>query len=162
MTANIHNDPFISPSSHRVFNVGGNIGGHVATFKTTGRETDGAYSVMASIIPQAAEVPPHIHTRESEGFYVVEGQMEFILGEDTVVANSGDFIHSPKGQYHTWRNTGVIPAKILFIFTPAGIENLFDEIGVPVQGPGSMEFVTPQYVEKFHDACRRYGIETRF
>jgi hypothetical protein len=61
--------------------------------------------------------------------------MEFLLGEDTVVASSGEFVYSPKGQFHTWKNTGSIPAKVLFFFTPAGIERLFDEIGVPVEGP---------------------------
>jgi uncharacterized cupin superfamily protein len=51
---------------------------------------------MASIIQPDAGVPPHIHTRESEGFYIVEGQMEFLLGDKTVVANTGDFVHSPR------------------------------------------------------------------
>ena len=52
--------------------------------------------------------------------------MEFRLGEKIVVANAGDFVHSPQGELHTWKNTGSIPAKVLFFFTPAGIEKLFD------------------------------------
>jgi hypothetical protein len=88
--------------------------------------------------------------------------MEFLLGEDTVVASSGEFVYSPKGQFHTWKNTGSIPAKVLFFFTPAGIERLFDEIGVPVEGPGSMESITLEYLEKFHEACQRHGVQTQF
>ena len=158
MTTKTHNDLFLNPSPNRIFNVGG----HISTFKITGKDTDGSYSLMASIIEPDAGVTPHIHSLESEGFYIVQGQMEFLLGDRIVIANAGDFVHSPKGEFHTWKNTGSIPAKVLFFFTPAGIENLFDEIGVPVEGPGSMESITPEYLEKFHEACQRYGCQTRF
>ena len=56
------------------------------TFLVTGEETGGAYFVMQALVPPGGGPPPHIHTREDETFYLLEGQVEFLFGEETIVA----------------------------------------------------------------------------
>ncbi|MEH2418236.1 cupin domain-containing protein [Nostoc sp.] len=65
--------------------------------------------------------PPHIHSRKDEAFYIQEGSIEFYLDEQTVVATSGTFLHSPKGQLHSFKNIGSVPAKMLIWATPGGL-----------------------------------------
>ena len=62
-------------------------------------------------------------------FYVVEGSYAFQLGDTTVVADKGSFIHVPKGTVHGFRNIGVSPGKLMDCHTPGGFERFFEEAG---------------------------------
>src|ERR671924_1862449 len=96
------------------------------TFLVTGEESGGAYFAMEALVPPGGGPPPHIHTREDETFYLLEGSVEFRLGEDTVVAGPGDFVNVPRGTMHRFENTGSGTARIILTFTPAGIEHWFE------------------------------------
>jgi hypothetical protein len=74
---------------------------------------------MQALVPPGGGPPPHIHTREKETFYVLEGNVEFLLGEQTVVAGPGDFVNVPRGTVHRFQNTGTATARIILIFTRA-------------------------------------------
>src|SRR6476659_8204106 len=74
------------------------------TFLVTGEETGGAYFVMEALVPPEGGPPPHIHTKEDETFYVLEGQIEFLLGEELIVAGPGDFVSIPRGTVHRFKN----------------------------------------------------------
>ena len=76
------------------------------TFLVTGEETGGAYFVMQALVPPGGGPPPHVHTREDETFYLLEGQVEFLFGEETIVAGPGDFVNVPRGTVHRFLNTG--------------------------------------------------------
>jgi quercetin dioxygenase-like cupin family protein len=97
------------------------------TFLITGRESDGAYFVMEAWVPPAGGPGPHIHTREDETFYVLEGEIEFLLGEDLITARTGDFVNVPRGTVHRFTNTGTETARMVLTFTPAGMEGFFEE-----------------------------------
>jgi mannose-6-phosphate isomerase-like protein (cupin superfamily) len=73
--------------------------------------------------------PLHLHTREDEYSYVLEGRVGARLGDDEVVAGPGELIFKPRGQWHTFWNAGDAPARILEIIAPAGLERLFREFG---------------------------------
>lgn len=84
--------------------------------------------IEAEIQPQ--EGPPlHVHDRENEAYYVLSGEFEFVCGEDTFRGGAGTFVHSPRGVPHRYRNVGATAGRILFSFTPAGIERFFAELG---------------------------------
>ena len=90
------------------------------TFLITGEETGGAYFAMEAIVPPGGGPPPHIHQREDETFYLVEGEVEFRVGEETVTAGPGDFVNVPRGTVHNFRNAGTETARIVLTFTPGG------------------------------------------
>lgn len=123
------------------------------TFLVTGEETGGAYFAMEALVPQGGGPPPHIHSREDETFYLLDGRIEFMLGDETVVAGTGDFVSVPRGLVHCFRNTGTETARLVLTFTPAGIERWFEEIldrapnAVTVEDvPDNVEEVAARYV----------------
>jgi quercetin dioxygenase-like cupin family protein len=132
------------------------------TFLVTGEESNGAYFAMEALVPPAGGPPPHIHRREDETFYLVDGEIEFLLDDETVMAGPGDFVNVPRGTVHRFRNTGSQTARMVLTFTPAGIERWFDETleqapnAVSVEDvPDNLDEVAARYVE----AAPRYGLE---
>jgi quercetin dioxygenase-like cupin family protein len=97
------------------------------TFLVTGEESRGAYFAMEALVPPGGGPPPHIHTREDESFYLLAGQIEFLLGEQTVLAGPGDYVNVPRGTVHCFRNSGTETARMVLTFTPAGREKWFEE-----------------------------------
>jgi quercetin dioxygenase-like cupin family protein len=131
-------------------------------FLVTGAESGGAYFAMEALVPPGGGPPAHIHTREDETFYVLEGSVEFLLGEQTVTAGPGDFVNVPRGTVHRFEAVGTETAKIVLTFTPAGLEHWFEETleAAPTQVdiadvPDNVEGVAARYAE----AAPRYGLE---
>jgi quercetin dioxygenase-like cupin family protein len=108
--------------------------GMLIKFKALGEDTGGEYSLYEQTVPPGAGAPPHIHHSETEAFYILQGEFEFLNNDHTVRANTGDFIFVPKGNLHGFRNIGEGIAKFLAITTPGGLhEKLLGEIGEPAK-----------------------------
>jgi mannose-6-phosphate isomerase-like protein (cupin superfamily) len=104
--------------------------GMLITFKAVGKETGGAYSVYVATIPASMGAPPHIHHQETEAFYILEGELDFIADERAVHATSGDFLRVDKGVLHGYTNPGPAIARYVGIVTPGGLhEQLFAALG---------------------------------
>lgn len=130
------------------------------TFLVTGDESGGAYFVMEAVVPPGGGPPPHVHTREDETFYVLEGEIEFLLGRELVHAVAGHFVSVPRGTVHRFRNRGTETARMILTFTPAGIERWFEETlerapNGATDAPDNHEEVAARYVA----AAPRYGLE---
>jgi mannose-6-phosphate isomerase-like protein (cupin superfamily) len=78
--------------------------------------------------PRALAAPLHLHTREDEYSYVLEGRMGALLGDEVVEAGPGDLVHKPRNQWHTFWNASDEPTRILEIISPAGFERFFREL----------------------------------
>ena len=78
--------------------------------------------------PRALAAPLHMHTREDEYSYVLEGRLGALLGDDVVEAGPGDLVHKPRNQWHTFWNASDEPTRILEIISPAGFERFFREL----------------------------------
>lgn len=131
------------------------------TFLVTGEESGGAYFVMEALVPAGGGPPPHVHTREDETFYVLEGEIEFLLGEATITAGPGDFVNIPRGTVHRFENTGTETARLILTFTPAGIEHWFEETLDPAPNDVSAEDVPDNLEEvgaRYVAAATRYGL----
>ena len=110
--------------------------GDIYTFLATSAETDGEYFVMEGLVPPDAGPPPHIHHNQVETFYVVEGELEILLGDQVHEAKAGDFVHVSKGTPHRFINRSQTPAKMILTFVPAGdIEQFFREAFEQASGP---------------------------
>jgi mannose-6-phosphate isomerase-like protein (cupin superfamily) len=78
--------------------------------------------------PRALAAPLHLHTREDEYSFVLQGRMGALLGDDVVEAGPGDLVFKPRNQWHTFWNAGDEPCRILEIISPAGFEDFFREL----------------------------------
>jgi len=105
--------------------------GDFYAIKTTAQQTGGAYSVTEIKSFPGNGPPPHIHHKEDECFYVVEGAFSVILGDHVFDVADGDFVRIPKGTPHTYKNVGAIPGQMLVILSPGGFEQLWAELGQP-------------------------------
>jgi quercetin dioxygenase-like cupin family protein len=136
--------------------------GDVYRFLATGEDTNGKYALWEAIVPPGGGPPPHVHSREEEGFYILEGEITFQIGGQPVVATAGMFANMPVGTPHSFRNESAQSAKMLISVAPAGIENMFFEVGEPVdQGAITAVPPTKAEIEKFLQVAPRYGIEVR-
>jgi quercetin dioxygenase-like cupin family protein len=109
-------------------------GGGLATIKATGEETDGIYSVVEVLETQGAKAPLHLHRKEDEAFYVLEGEMTFEIGEQRIKASAGSFLFGPKDVPHTYRvDSG--PARLLFLLSPPGFEGFIEAVSKPAKAP---------------------------
>lgn len=134
--------------------------GDLYTFLVTGEETGGAYFAMEALVPPGGGPPPHIHRNEDETFYVLEGTCSFLLGEKTITAGAGDFVHVARGTVHRFRNEGTATARLILTFTPSGIEHFFEETLHRAPDPTMHPPEAPEVVgARYAEAGPRYGIE---
>jgi quercetin dioxygenase-like cupin family protein len=126
--------------------------GDIVTVKITGEDTDGAYTIIHTVSPPQGGPPLHIHHREDEAFYVLEGEFEIQCGENKIQAVPGSFVFAPREIPHSFRNINSGPSKVLILATPAGIEKFFEELSeLAKQGPPD--------IEKVKEIAQRYEIE---
>src|SRR5262245_34297832 len=136
--------------------------GDVYRFLATGEETNGKYALWEAVVPPGGGPPPHVHSREEEGFYILDGEITFLIGEERVVATAGMFANMPVGTPHSFKNESDRPAKMLISVAPAGLEEMFFEVGVPVaQGATTAPPPTPEEIERLLAAAPRFGIEIK-
>ena len=102
--------------------------GDVYRFLATGEDTNGKYALWEAIVPPGGGPPPHVHSREEEGFYILEGELEFLAGTETVRAGQGTFVMIPIGTIHTFSNPTDKPARFLNTFTPPLYLGYFEEL----------------------------------
>ena len=106
--------------------------GVLATIKATAEQTDGRYALVEILAPDGYGSVLHVHHQEDEGFYILEGEMTFYVGEQTIKAHPGSFLFGPKDVPHAFTvDSG--PARLLFVLSPAGFEDLIREMGEPAR-----------------------------
>jgi mannose-6-phosphate isomerase-like protein (cupin superfamily) len=106
--------------------------GALAVIKTRATETNGALTIIEVTEPPDAEAPLHVHHREDEAFYILEGDVTFHVGEQTVQAGTGDVAFGPRNVPHRY-TVGANGCRMLFICTPGGFEDLVIGMSHPAQ-----------------------------
>jgi quercetin dioxygenase-like cupin family protein len=136
--------------------------GDIYRFLATGADTNGTYALWDAIVPPGGGPPPHIHSREEEGFYILEGEITFQIGDTQLVAGPGMFANMPIGSLNSFRNASDKPARMLISVAPAGLEKMFLEVGQPVAaGATTAPPPTKAEIEMLLAAAPRYGVEIR-
>lgn len=98
-------------------------------FMIDSKDSGGGFSLVEhTVAPHVLAAPLHIHTREDEYSFVLEGRLGLVLGEDEVFAEVGDLVFKPRGQWHTFWNAGDVPLRILEMISPGGLEDAFREL----------------------------------
>jgi len=104
------------------------IGTSTCTFKATGKETNGHFGLFEFVLePGANGAGPHIHKEMTETLYVVEGEVELLLGDRRIVAEPKTFILMPENTPHGFSNAVQTPATLLVLFCPADLREQYFE-----------------------------------
>ena len=135
--------------------------GDVYRFMATGDETDGKYAMFEAVVPPGGGPPPHIHSREEESFYVLEGEITFQVGDDRFVAKAGTFANMPVGSLHSFRNDTDKLARMIISVAPAGLEKMFLDVGQPVAFGQQAPPPSKAEIDKLLAVAPSYGIEIR-
>jgi mannose-6-phosphate isomerase-like protein (cupin superfamily) len=133
--------------------------GDLYTFKVAGKQTNGAFTVVDQIIQPQSGPPPHVHHREDEAFYVLEGRFSFLCGDKQRVFEAGSFVYVPKGTLHTFKNIEEQQGRLLVTITPAGLEEFFYAIGTPAVNQTPPPALDPGVIEKVMQLAKDYQMD---
>ncbi len=130
------------------------------TFLISGEQAGGGFFAMEGFVPAGGGPPPHIHEREDETLYILEGKCCVQIGEQQLVASAGDFMFLPRGVVHAFRNDGPETLRLILTFVPAGIEEFFEEVLEPVTDRTAVPPPpTKELIDRLLAAGPRYGIK---
>ena len=135
--------------------------GDLYRFLATGEETDGNYAMFEAVVPPGGGPPPHIHSREEESFYVLEGEITFTVGDKHVIATAGTFANMPIGSLHSFRNNTDRTARMIISVAPAGVEQMFFEVGQPVKVGEMPTPPSKAEIDKLLAVAPKYEVEIR-
>ena len=105
--------------------------GTLVIVKATGADTGGAFSLLEQLAPPGFGPPLHVHHREDEAFFVLEGRVRFRCGDREFVMERGGYIFLPMGIPHAFKIEGSAPARLMQMTLPPGFEDFVQEIGSP-------------------------------
>jgi quercetin dioxygenase-like cupin family protein len=117
--------------------------GSLAVIKATAADTGGQMTIIEVTEPPGSEAPLHVHHREDEGFWVLEGDVTFEVGDTTIEAHAGDYAFGPRHIPHRY-TVGDAGCRMLFICTPAGFEDLV----IAMSEPATSRTLPPPAEEK--------------
>jgi mannose-6-phosphate isomerase-like protein (cupin superfamily) len=128
------------------------------TAKVTGEDADGRFALVEALAFQSTEPPLHVHHREDEAWYVLDGKMTFYVGEQVLEATAGCFVFAPRGLPHTF-TVDVEPTRVLVFASPAGFEHFAIELGQPASSDIRPTDLAVPGPEILGPVAERYGIE---
>jgi quercetin dioxygenase-like cupin family protein len=102
----------------------------LAVIKATAADTGGAMTIVEVTEPPGAQAPPHVHFREDEAFWILEGDVTFVVGDQTIEAHAGDYAFGPRNVPHSY-TVGEAGCRMLFVCTPGGFEELVIAMSEP-------------------------------
>ncbi|HEX6584098.1 MAG TPA: cupin domain-containing protein [Thermoleophilaceae bacterium] len=118
-------------------------------------DTDGRFGLVEHpIAPRALAGPMHVHEREDEYSYVLEGEVGFQVGDEVFTAEPGQLVAKPRGIWHGFWNPGDQPARVLELISPGGFENYFSELAPLLQPERDFEGMAR--------VQEKYGLEMDF
>ena len=134
--------------------------GRSFTLKLQNGETAESVMMFEEVAPVGTVTDFHTHHASDEIAYVLSGEIEILDGSSKLLARAGDFVFIPRGIRHRFKNTGVHGARLLFMFTPGGVEGVFrygdkPRAGHPPPAWGMERFRTPE-IMKFNE---EFGVE---
>jgi quercetin dioxygenase-like cupin family protein len=136
------------------------LAGDRYTIKTSGRDSGGAFTLIEALVPPGGGPPPHIHSREDEAFYVLDGEVTFHADGNSFKATDGAWITLARGSRHHFRNDGSTLAHMLILASPAGIDEYFLEAGTPAEAGHTQPVLpTPEEIARLIALAPKYGVE---
>lgn len=106
--------------------------GIVLTNLVEKKDNNGEFSLLEATLVPGTEPPPHVHSREDELFYVLEGEFDVYVGEEAFNVSKGECVLLPRFRPHAL----VIRSprlRVLILYTPGGLEEAFSKMSAPAQ-----------------------------
>lgn len=122
-------------------------------------QTDGALAVVEVTVGPGHGVPPHIDHNEAIGWYILEGEMTFIVDEGERLVGPGGWIYSPKSVLHTFQNRTDKAVRAILLSIPAGLEGFFFEAGKRLADGETPSAPSEDDVAKAMSLAPKYGLE---
>lgn len=132
--------------------------GALATIKASTESTGGHVAVIEHLAPRGHGSPLHVHTREDEWFYVLEGELTFWVDGEVSVASAGSFAYGPKGLAHTFIVSSEL-ARFLLVTEPAGFERFTRALGEPADREIPPPATEPPDVEGLTKLATTFGLQ---
>ncbi|QHV96454.1 cupin domain-containing protein [Spirosoma endbachense] len=102
-------------------------------------QTGGSFSIIDITLPKGAEPPRHLHTREDETFYILDGTIRFEIGDQVIIGEVGQAVFAPRNIEHLF-TLQTEQARMLTLITPGDFANYFVEFSQPIeQAPTTLE-----------------------
>ena len=125
----------------------------------SGRDTGGAYCLLEVGLAPGMAVSRHTHTREDEVYFVLAGELEATVGDETFVLRPGDTLLAPRDIPHQLRNSATSENHFLLVFSPSGFEEFITATAVPAPDNAAAPTEPPKVaVQKVHELAAKYGI----
>lgn len=127
----------------------------------SGRQTGGKFSLIEGIMPPGGDGGLHLHTREDESMYLLEGELEITVGERTFTLAEGQSYFAPRNVPHRIRNCGKLPVRTLLVNTPGSFDEFVRAAGIPVSESVAPLIYppTPQQVEELLVLAEVFGVK---
>jgi quercetin dioxygenase-like cupin family protein len=135
--------------------------GALAEFKATAADTGGQLTIVEVTEHPGAEAPLHVHHRDDEGFWILEGEATFEVGGTTIEAGAGDYVFGPRDIPHRFA-VGPRGCRMLFVLVPGGFEDLVRATSEPAPSrtlPPPAAEPTPDEVERLKAVVKELGYE---
>lgn len=134
--------------------------GTLALVRASKESTDGHMAVIEMLAPPGFGSPLHVHGREDEWFYVIEGALTVWVDGEAHEVPAGSFAYGPRDLPHTFLVSSPTPARFLLGAQPSGFEDFVRELGEPAQAltlaPASVRLPS---VERMTAVAAKYGME---
>jgi mannose-6-phosphate isomerase-like protein (cupin superfamily) len=108
--------------------------GDSVTVKADTRSTNGSLTILELVVAPGSGPALHVHLREDEVWYVLEGDFRFKAGDTMLRASTGGMAFGPRGTPHNFQNVGDAPGRLLIITSPSGVERFFEQFAA-LRGP---------------------------
>ncbi|HEY1639608.1 MAG TPA: cupin domain-containing protein [Streptosporangiaceae bacterium] len=126
----------------------------------TAGHTGGLLDAAIVTQPPGLAPPEHVHTREAEAWYVLDGSLIYRAGDQEASLTAGDFIYLPAGVPHAFRITGRSPARCLALVLPGSLLDIYDQVGRPAAAPGLPDGGLPAAeIARWLELAPGYGIQ---
>jgi quercetin dioxygenase-like cupin family protein len=139
--------------------------GALAEIKATAADTGGQLTIVEVTEHPGTEAPLHVHHRDDEAFWILDGEVTFEVGDETIEASAGDYVFGPRDIPHRF-TVGDRGCRMLFIMVPGGMENLIRATSEPASRrelpPQSDEEPTAEEIECLRAIVKEHGYELLF
>jgi mannose-6-phosphate isomerase-like protein (cupin superfamily) len=130
------------------------------TFLVTSEESAGSMFALDCLVGAGGGPPPHRHLAEDELFTIVSGSIEFTTADETRTVGAGESVFVPRGTRHAYVNSGSEDARMIAVYSPAGMEGWFREVCTPVTDASAPPPpVTPELIARMLEAGPRHNVE---
>lgn len=148
------------------------LGGLGVRYLIRSEDTGGRFALVEHpIAPRTLAAAMHIHEREDEYSFVLEGRVGVQLGDEVLEAGPGDLVYKPRGQWHAFWNATDGPARMLELISPGGFERFFEEMAGVLESPPPDEQAIGALMDRYAltmdfttgaDLAARHGLRNQF